>query len=438
MRLSPKALLPLVVLALGSVGTVGIIAARPSHPTSQPAHRLPLVRVMTVESRVVDLHIEAQGSVVPRTESELVAEVSGRIIRASPQLASGGFVESGDVLVEIDPSDYEIAAERDEAALARAESQLALARSALVRQRRLATRSVSSSAELDNAVSRERVAEANQREAKAALAHARRDLERTKVTSPFAGRVRKKYVDVGQFVARGSPVARIYAVDFAEVRLPIPDRDAAFVDLPIDYRDEKSRAEGPAVVLRASFAGRSYSWEGRIVRTEGELDPKTRMIHAVARVEDPYGRGDDPNRPPLAVGLFVNAEIRGRRVDDAVVIPRSALRGHSEVVVVDDENRLRLRRVDVLRRNPRTVVLSAGIEPGERVCTAPLSVVVDGMQVRPVDDPVAVASVAVEGPVVEPAPAEGREVGDAVSNAESEAAEAARQVQWGAGAGSRS
>jgi hypothetical protein len=160
------------------------------------------------------------------------------------------------------------------------------------------------------------------------------------------------------------------------------------------------------------------------------------MIHAVARVEDPYGRGDDPDRPPLAVGLFVNAEIQGRRVDDAVVIPRSALRGHSEVVIVDDENRLRLRRVDVLRRNPRTVVLIAGLDPGERVCTAPLSVVVDGMQVRPVDDPVAVASVAAETPVVEPGSTEDRETRDAVSNTEPEAAEAARQVQWGADAGS--
>ena len=390
---SLKTILPMLVLAVGTVGTVGIIAARPSLPTNQPVHRLPVVRVMSAEPQAILLHIEAQGSVVPRTESELVAEVSGRIIWASPRFASGGFLEPGEMLLQIDPGDYQIAVERGAAVLARTESQLELAQAALERQRRLATRSVSSSSQLDTAVSGAHVAEANCREAQAALAQARRNLERTRVLAPFAGRVRRKHVDVGQFVARGSPVARVYAVDYAEVRLPIPDRDAAFVDLPIDYRNEENAGEGPSVELRASFAGRGYRWQGRIVRTEGELDPKTRMIHAVARVEDPYGRGDDPDRPPLAVGLFVNARIEGRQVANAVVIPRSALRGHSEVVIVDDENRLRIRRVEVLRRNPRTVILSAGVEAGEKLCTAPLPVVVDGMQVRTLDDPAAQTSI---------------------------------------------
>jgi RND family efflux transporter MFP subunit len=406
-----------MVLAAGTVGTVGIIAARPSVPTHQPTHRLPVVRIMSAKPRAVLLHIEAQGSVVPRTESELVAEVSGQIIWASPRFASGGFFEPDEVLVQIDPGDYEVAVERADAALARAESQLELAQAAGERQRRLAGRSVSSSAQLDDAVSGARVAEANYREARAALTQARRNLERTQMLAPFAGRVRRKHVDVGQFVARGSPVARIYAVDYAEVRLPIPDRDAAFVDLPIDYRNEETAGEGPSVELHASFAGRGYRWRGRIVRTEGELDPKTRMIHAVARVEDPYGRGDDPDRPPLAVGLFVNAEIEGRRVENAIVIPRSALRGHSEVVIVDAENRLRIRRVEVLRRNPRTVILRNGVEAGEKLCTAPLPVVVDGMQVRTLDDPDALIAIEAAHKAEGSAEAAGRESADAAQRA---------------------
>jgi multidrug efflux system membrane fusion protein len=414
---SLKVILPIMVLAAGTVGTVGIIAARPSVPTHQPTHRLPVVRIMSAEPRTVLLHIEAQGSVVPRTESELVAEVSGQIIWASPRFASGGFFEPDEVLVQIDPGDYEVAVERADAALARAESQLELAQAAGERQRRLAGRSVSSSAQLDDAVSGARVAEANYREARAALTQARRNLERTQMLAPFAGRVRRKHVDVGQFVARGSPVARIYAVDYAEVRLPIPDRDAAFVDLPIDYRNEETAGEGPSVELHASFAGRGYRWRGRIVRTEGELDPKTRMIHAVARVEDPYGRGDDPDRPPLAVGLFVNAEIEGRRVENAIVIPRSALRGHSEVVIVDAENRLRIRRVEVLRRNPRTVILRNGVEAGEKLCTAPLPVVVDGMQVRTLDDPDALIAIEAAHKAEGSAEAAGRESADAAQRA---------------------
>ncbi len=393
MKLSLKAVLPMLAVAFGTLGGLGMIVARPTLDTQPPTRRLPLVRVMTAESQALQLAVEAQGSVMPRTESTLVAEVSGRIIWTSPSLASGGFVEPGDVLVRIDPSDYEIAVERGEAALARAESQLDLARSNLERQRRLTRSSVSSPAALENAVAGERVAESNQREAKAALAQARRDLERTQVLAPFVGRVRQKHVDVGQYVGRGSPVARVYAVDYAEVRLPIPDRDVAFLDLPVDYRHESREESGPAVELRASFGSRDYSWQGRIVRTEGELDPKTRMIHAVARVEDPYGRGDNPDRPPLAVGLFVNARIQGRVVHDVVVLPRSALHGQSEVVLVDEANRLRPRRVELLRRDDETVVLRAGVEGGERVCTSPLSLVVDGMQVRTIDDAAAAAQV---------------------------------------------
>jgi len=122
------------------------------------------------------------------------------------------------------------------------------------------------------------------------------------------------------------------------------------------------------------------------VRTEGELDPRTRMIHAVARVEDPYGRGDSPDRPPLSVGLFVEAEILGRQIDSVWRVPRSSLRGASTAIVVDAESRLRLRDVDVLKRNRDEVLVTAGLEDGDQLCTTPLSISVDGMQVETITD----------------------------------------------------
>jgi RND family efflux transporter MFP subunit len=195
----------------------------------------------------VQLRIEARGSVVPRTESELVAEVAGRITWVSPALAAGGFLEAGEPLLRIDPSDYELGLERARAALERAESELALAGAGLERKRTLADRGVTSRAVLDEATSHQRVAAAARREAQAAVRQAQRDLERTEVKAPFEGRVREKRVDVGQFVGRGAPVARVYAVDYAEVRLPLPDREAAYVDLPTRYRrrDEAAGSCGP-------------------------------------------------------------------------------------------------------------------------------------------------------------------------------------------------
>ncbi len=386
-----RIVIPLAVLAFGGVATVGLVTATPTLDTQKPQHRSRLVRVVRATPRPVELSVRTQGTVVPRTESDLVAEVSGRIIAVSPSLASGGFLEPGEVLVSIDPSDYEIALERARAAHARNESRLEFARTALARQERLAKRNVGSSADLDGAKNAERVAEADLRESRAAITQAERNLERTQVRVPFIGRVREKKVDIGQYVNRGTPVARVYAVDYAEVRLPIPDRDAAFVDLPIDYRNDEDESTGPSVLLRARFAGREYTWTGRIVRTEGELDPKTRMIHAVARVEDPYGRGEDPDRPPLAVGLFVDAEIQGRRQLGVVELPRDALRNGDEVAIVDADSRIELRRVEVLRLDGDRVFVASGIAPQERVVSGPLTLAVDGMRVRVVEEREAVS-----------------------------------------------
>jgi RND family efflux transporter MFP subunit len=221
--------------------------------------------------------------------------------------------------------------------------------------------------------------------AQADLQRAQIDLERTKIRAPFDGRVRDKSVDLGQYVTPGAPVARVYAVDFAEVRLPIPDADLAHLDLPLDYRGEQSGGEGPEVILRAEFAGRVHEWTGRVVRTEGELDPQSRMVHVVARVKDPYGRGDRPDRPPLAVGMFVQAEIVGRRAEGVVVLPRRVMRGEDRVLVVDAEDRLHYRQVEVVKSDRETVVIRSGLSAGEHVCLSPLEAVMDGMKVRRVE-----------------------------------------------------
>ena len=218
------------------------------------------------------------------------------------------------------------------------------------------------------------------RETRAALDQAERDMARTEVRAPYTGRVRATSVDVGQFVNRGAPMATLYATDYAEVRLPIPDDDLAYLDLPLWHRGDKA-AEGPEVVLSARFAGGQHSWRGRIVRTEGEIDPRSRMVHVVARVEDPYAPSD--GRPPLAVGLFVEAEIQGRRAEGVYVVPRAALRASGTVYLIDADERLRIRTVEVLRSTREQVIVGAGLSDGDRVVVSPFDTAVDGMHIRP-------------------------------------------------------
>jgi len=231
--------------------------------------------------------------------------------------------------------------------------------------------------QLENARASVEAAEAN-------LDRAERDLDRTEVRAPFAGRVRDKRVDLGQFVTAGTELGTIYAIDRAEIRLPLPDDDLAYLDLPLVYRGE-SAGRGPRVVLSADFAGKRHSWEGRIVRTEGEIDPATRMVHAVASVSDPYGRGDDPARPPLAVGMYVEAEIEGTVAGNAIVLPRAALRNDGRMLIVDGEGRIRFRDVEVLRSTRQQVIVSSGLAAGDRVVVSPLDAVTDGMLVRVLD-----------------------------------------------------
>ena len=229
--------------------------------------------------------------------------------------------------------------------------------------------------QLENAKAALAAAEAN-------ILTAQRNLERTQIRASYVGRVRQKNVDVGQFVTVGSPVGIIYAIDYVEIRLPLPDSDLAYLDLPLVYRGQRANQKGPRVTLRANFAGEAHEWEGRIVRTEGEIDSMSRMVHAVAQVTNPYGRGSDPDRPPLAAGLFVEAEIEGNQVENVVLLPRSALRENNRVLVVDSEDRLRFRAIDLLRATREEIVVESGLEAGERVCLSPLEAVTDGMKVR--------------------------------------------------------
>jgi len=382
-----KLLLPIGIVIAGVLGAVALVATRPDVETSAPEALARLVRVIDVTPETVQLRVTTHGAVAPRTESDLVPEVSGPIVWVSPSFTSGGFFEAGDPLVRVDPRDYQVALELARANLARAESELERETKELERQQNLAQKEIASPAKLDMAVAAERVARAATRQARANLEKAERDLERTEIRAPFRGRVRERNADVGEFVNRGAPMARLYATDFAEIRLPISDDELAFLDLPLWYRDDGSEAEGAAVELRANFAGSEHTWKGRVVRTEGEIDPKTRMVHVIARVEDPYRRSGD--RPPLAVGLFVEAQILGRETEGVVVVPRAAMRGADQLLVTDAEDRLRFRRVQLIRAGHHEVVIRSGLEPGDRVIVSSVEAAVDGMEVRPViSDPV--------------------------------------------------
>jgi RND family efflux transporter MFP subunit len=388
-----KVLVPIAILGVGLLAVLAVKMMQ-SGVDSKPAQvSARLVSVIEAQPRDIQFSVFAQGTVVPRTESDLIPQVAGEVIWVSPRLVSGGFFEEGEPLIRIDPADHRVELEAARAVVARTKSEFARAKTEIKRQRMLADQGVASQARIDDAENAFRVTEAELREETAKLARAERDLERTEIHAPYQGRVRSEAVDIGQFVSRGVPIAKLYATDYAEVRLPLPDRELRYLDIPFDLSGETVYSDGdpieasvgPAVQLRAEFAGEDRTWVGHIVRTEGEIDAKSRMVHLVARVEDPYGQNGTRGSAPLAVGLFVEAEIQGRWAKGVFVLPRMALRtdsGEDLVYVVDAGDRLRFKAVEVLRAERNDVIIGSGLERGDRICVSPMAAAVNGMAVR--------------------------------------------------------
>ena len=373
---------PVLIVAAGIGGAYLLERAKPEVETQVRVDAPPVVELVTAAPATGRWTVTSQGTVMPQREVRLVSEVSGRVVERADALRAGGFVEEGQVLLRLDERDYQFAVER-------ARAEIAQARVSLVQEQAEAEIALQEWSDLGQgeptglALRKPQIAGAEARlaAAEAVLSQAQLDLERTHVRAPFAGRIRSERVELGQFLGRGEELCQMYGTDVAEVRLPVPDAELAALDLDL----AAVHGNGPEVVLRADFAGAERSWRGRIVRTEGQIDPRTRMVHLVAEVRDPYATLEPEAagaQVPLSVGLFVRAEILGREPTGTVEVPRIALWSADEVLVVDAEHKLWRRRVQVLRTEGQRVFIGEGLAAGERVCISPISNVIDGMPVE--------------------------------------------------------
>jgi len=373
-------ILPVIIVVVFLMGAATLMATSPMLEPTAKTPVLTKVRILDVKTESVALKVNSQGSVMPSTETQLIPEVNGRILWMSPNFVAGGYFAKDEVLARVDQVDYTNAKNRAQAALGRAEAEEEHARFEYKRMQSLAERKLISRSQLENALRASRVAVASLQDAKVSAEQAQQNLGRTEIRAPFDGLVRTESVDVGQFISRGAVIASIYASDAVEVRLPIADRQLAFLDIPVTQRGELPLEIQPEVVLTTEYAGQQLRWVGKIVRTEAEIDLSSRMVQLVARVPTITGQ------PPLTVGLFVDAQIAGRTVDNVVVLPRSALRNSGEVLIVDADDKIRFRAVDQLRLYQDNVLIEGGLEVGDRVCLSPLQTAIDGMTVLPVAD----------------------------------------------------
>ena len=392
-------LLPVAILALGVAVFAVLLHLRSPPSRQEPVNRVPLVETVQAPPGTSRVVVRGQGTVRPDREIDLVPQVGGRIVWISDQMETGGFFSAGQELARIDPEDFELAADQADAEVARALYQLEIARGEadVARQEwaRLGARGGSEPSDLALHIPQVRLAEATLKAARARLREARLRLERTRLRAPFAGRVRSTGLDLGQYVSPGRAVARLYGIERAEVPVPVPDEELAWVDVPspppasahpslaadAPPPELPHEADRGQVLLRARHAGRDHTWKGRVVRTEGQVDPRSRMINLIVEVDAPYVPRDSA-AAPLMVGLFVEVEIQGRPLPGVRTIPRRALHG-GDLVWLAENGRLRRQPVEVVHLGREEALVRFEAAPGARVITSQLRGVTDGMAVAP-------------------------------------------------------
>lgn len=386
--------LPLLVLALAISGYRYLVASKPEPPQHKMPPTITKVEATRLKPETYQVMLKSRGTVRPVTQSTLIPEVSGTITEMSPSFREGGFFEKGEVLLKIDPLNYEVAITVTKASISQAqtliEEEKARAIQAVENWKRLGKTGQPS--ELVLRIPQLAEAAARVAAAKADLIRAERDLQRTQIRAPYAGRVLSQLVDVGQYVSPSTTLGSCYATDHVEVRLPLTNRQLAFIDLPESYRNESSNTKNtslPEVTLTGSFGAQDSEWQGKIIRVEGSIDERSRQLFVVAQIDDPYEKNSS-NRPPLKIGLFVHALIKAKKLTNVYILPRKAVRAGNEVILIDSKNRIQRLKTEPIWSDETSVIIPANLkdslQSGQIVCLTPLAFPANGATVSPTID----------------------------------------------------
>jgi RND family efflux transporter MFP subunit len=375
-----RLVIPLVILVAGAIG-YKVLSVKPEPPPAGKSAPKPLrTRVMPLEKGDYPVIIQTQGVVRSHNEVTLTSQVTGRIQTISPEFQVGAFFTEGDILLELDPVDFEVAVVSAEAQLARAETVFAQEQTR-ARQAKRNWEDLGYEEEPNELVLRLpqlKEAEINVQSAQAQLESARRNLERSRVRAPFDGRVLTRQIGVGQTINGSTPLGTVFATDYAEVRLPLSATDLRFLDLPEKPDDEPLKVELRDALDPAATGVR----EAMITRTEGALDENTLELFVIARIEDPFGV--ESGSIPLRIGQPVVAEIQGNTVKDAFKVPRSAVFELNKIIVIDPETmELSNKVIQILYGTEDELLIEdPGISPGALLATTRLVYAPEGAKVQ--------------------------------------------------------
>ncbi|MFT5690845.1 MAG: RND family efflux transporter MFP subunit [Oceanicoccus sp.] len=387
MKYSVKIGVPILIL-IGSIAVAWtMISSRPKATQVSVEQPTLLVNSFVVQPQDIKIEVSVSGTVEPHTETLLVSEVPGRIVEVSEHFLNGGFFRKGEVVLRIDPRNHQAELKRAEASLVRARTQLAQETSLSKYERgdfeklKALNLNIAESSSLSFRKAQLTKAEAEVVAAEAQVIRATGDFERTEIRMPYDGLIRNKQANLGQYVSPGTPLLLVFAVDYVEVRLPLSPPQVKKIDLPMHYSTLNSSDSNRIPVL-VSVVDNEQTWPAELVRTEAVLDPNTRTLFAVARVQDPYGLISKDDTEPLRIGTFVDVAIPGTMLKQVYRVERHMLKPGNVIWIIDKEQRIRSRIVGVSYADSEYAYIDSGLNPGDRICITPIENPLPGTPVR--------------------------------------------------------
>jgi len=387
-------------IGVGVAGIAVYVVLQVTKPQPTPSLQAPRpisVEVVPAIRTTTRPTVVAYGEVRPGVRTQLVAQVGGKVTRIAPAFTEGGQFAPGDVLLTIEDTDYRAAVEERRARVAAANVDLeqALADADVARKQLAGQKNPSPLALKKPQLAR---AESALKAAETALALAQTNLERTQISLPFAGRVESQSVDLGQYVNPGKVLGSVFGTDVAEVRLALTTNQLAALGIPIGFEGTTGGAKegGLSTTLSVELGGVVHRWQGTLTGLDAAIDPATRTVYGTVTINNPYDIAQSASGMPLAVGLYIDAEIEGRLAVDAIQIAAEGLRAGDEVFVLNGEGLLDIRQASVIHRSRNTVLLSAGVEAGEQVIISAIRNPVRGMRLEAMDGSVIADSVGTE------------------------------------------
>ena len=324
--------------------------------------------------------ISSTGTTQPITQTALTSEVGGEIIYRSKKFSEGSSVIEGEILAKIDDTDLQLQYNNALLQLRTAEVQSEVQKAeAEVAEEAWEKIGEGTAKDLTLKKPQLKQVEAALNVAKAQVESAKKKLDKTDITAPYTGRIQSVSIDLGSTILPGQPVGVIYTANQIEISLPVKDSDLAFLDIPMDGR-KLSDNEKSLVTISTPYKGKVQKWEGNIERVDGVIDPVTRMIKIIASFKNEFL---EENQTTLPIGLFVEAEINGKFLENVFIVPNVSLTTNNEVLIVDRNNQIEMRKIVVLKKLKDSVIIKDGLSIGERIIVSKLNIVTAGMDVNP-------------------------------------------------------